>query len=115
MGASSDLGKGIGLDAAEVAVFHLLSQKLATGGVDALADHHERAIKTDHDILGGRANNGFSHGFLAVVFAIMASLRSGHSADGWSFAVMASLRSGHFADGWFEGVVAPLGLSLRVG
>ena len=57
----SHLGQRVGLDAAEVAVLHLLREQLATGGVDALADHHEGPVEADHDFLGGRADDGVGH------------------------------------------------------
>ncbi len=48
-----DLGDGVGLDPAEVALFHLGRQELAAGRVDAFADHHEGTIEADDDLLGG--------------------------------------------------------------
>ena len=44
------LGEGVGLNPGEVAVLHLLGEELPSGRIDALADHDEGAIESDHDL-----------------------------------------------------------------
>ena len=49
--AGLDLRQGIGDDARIIAARHFLGQELAPGRVDALADHHERPVKAEDDLL----------------------------------------------------------------
>src|SRR6185295_18159981 len=73
--AGRDLGQDVALHAAEVARLHLLGQDLPPGGVDALADDHERPVRPDHHLAGHRADDGQGHpcssaaGLAAVVDA----------------------------------------------
>ena len=48
-------------------LLHLLGEQLAAGGVDALADDHERPVEADHDLARGGADDGARHGAPAPV------------------------------------------------
>jgi hypothetical protein len=50
--AGGDLGEGVGLDPAEVAVLHLLGEQLPSGRVDAFADDDEAVAAADDDFPG---------------------------------------------------------------
>ena len=62
VGPAGDLGDGVRLDPAEVAGLHLLGEQLSPGGVDPLADHHERPIEPEDDLAGRRADQCLDHG-----------------------------------------------------
>ena len=62
--AGLDLRHRIGDDAAVIAARHLLRQQLAPGRVDALADHDEALVETDHDLLLFRSDYSLGHAIL---------------------------------------------------
>ena len=62
VGAGGDLGQGIGLDPAEVAVLHLLCEQLSARWVDSFTDHDEGPLEADDDFLGRRGDHGVGHG-----------------------------------------------------
>ena len=58
VGAALDLGLHVALDGGEVAGAQLLLEDPPSGGVDPLADQAEPLAVPDHDLLGGRPEDG---------------------------------------------------------
>ena len=73
--AARDLLRDVELDAREVALLKLGLELLATGRVDALADHAERLLRPDHDRPGRRLENGLHAGTAERRFAIRSLAR----------------------------------------
>ena len=61
VGTGLDLGQGIGDDAAVVARHHFGGHDFAAGGVDALANDDEGAVKANDDLAGRGADDGIGH------------------------------------------------------
>ena len=61
VGAGLDLGQRVGDDAAVVAGHHFGGHDFAAGGVDALTDDDEGAVKADNDFFGRGADDGIGH------------------------------------------------------
>ena len=55
------LGDGVRGHTAVIAGLHLGGEHLAAGGIDALADDHERPVEADDDFPGGGTDDGVGH------------------------------------------------------